>query len=196
MSFHGFKTRTRYYLELWWFRQFSSAWLQTGRPGFDPRQRQRTFPLASVSRPALRFTQPPVQWVPGGPFTTYRATGFDPRQRQRTFSLASVSRPALRFTQPPVQWVPGGPFTTYRATGFDPRQKQRICPLAFVPRPVLRATWPLIQWVPGWKRRRSVTLTTHPHPVPRSGISRNNFLSTLSPAWRTRDSFYMQLPLL
>jgi hypothetical protein len=28
--------------------------------GFDPRQRQRIFPPASVSRP----TQPPIQWVP------------------------------------------------------------------------------------------------------------------------------------
>jgi hypothetical protein len=32
---------------------------------FDPQQRQRIFLLASVSRPALRPTQPPVQWVPG-----------------------------------------------------------------------------------------------------------------------------------
>jgi hypothetical protein len=35
------------------------------RSGFDPRQGQRIFPLTSVSRPALRPTQPPVQWVPG-----------------------------------------------------------------------------------------------------------------------------------
>jgi hypothetical protein len=32
---------------------------------FDPRQMQRIFPLASVSRPALGPTQPPVQCVPG-----------------------------------------------------------------------------------------------------------------------------------
>jgi hypothetical protein len=29
-----------------------------------PLKRQRTFPLCSVSRPALRPTQPPIQWVP------------------------------------------------------------------------------------------------------------------------------------
>jgi hypothetical protein len=40
----------------------STGWT-TGRSRFDPRQRQRIFPLASVSRPALGPTQPPVQWV-------------------------------------------------------------------------------------------------------------------------------------
>jgi hypothetical protein len=32
---------------------------------FDSWQRERIFLLASVSRPAMRPTQPPVQWVPG-----------------------------------------------------------------------------------------------------------------------------------
>jgi hypothetical protein len=41
-----------------------SAWLQTGRLGFDSRHRQMTFPVASVSRPALQPTQPPIRWVP------------------------------------------------------------------------------------------------------------------------------------
>jgi hypothetical protein len=36
----------------------------TGRSRFDPRQRQRICSLASVSRPVLGPTQPPVQWVP------------------------------------------------------------------------------------------------------------------------------------
>jgi hypothetical protein len=36
-----------------------------GRSGFDPWRGQRIFPLTSVSRPALRSTQPPVQWIPG-----------------------------------------------------------------------------------------------------------------------------------
>jgi hypothetical protein len=39
--------------------------IRTGRPGFDPRQTLMIFPLTSASRPALRTTQPPVQWVPG-----------------------------------------------------------------------------------------------------------------------------------
>jgi hypothetical protein len=37
----------------------------TGRSRFDPRQRQRIFPLASESRQALGPTQHPVRWVPG-----------------------------------------------------------------------------------------------------------------------------------
>jgi hypothetical protein len=37
----------------------------TGQSEFDPRQEQGIFPLSSVSRPALRPTQPPVKWVPG-----------------------------------------------------------------------------------------------------------------------------------
>jgi hypothetical protein len=45
-----------------------SVWVQIGRPGFDTRQRQRTFPLVSVSRLHLRPTKPPIQWVSGGRF--------------------------------------------------------------------------------------------------------------------------------
>jgi hypothetical protein len=42
-----------------------SVCLQTGRSRFDPQQRQRIFPLASVPSPALRPTQALLQWVPG-----------------------------------------------------------------------------------------------------------------------------------
>jgi hypothetical protein len=45
--------------------QFLATGWTTGRSRFDPRQRQRIFPVASVSRPTLRPTQPPVQWVLG-----------------------------------------------------------------------------------------------------------------------------------
>jgi hypothetical protein len=33
--------------------------------GSVPGRDKRIFPLTSVSKPALRSTQPPVQWVPG-----------------------------------------------------------------------------------------------------------------------------------
>jgi hypothetical protein len=46
------------------FITFATGWT-TGQSGFDSRRGQRIFPLASVSRPALGPTQPPVQWVPG-----------------------------------------------------------------------------------------------------------------------------------
>jgi hypothetical protein len=69
-------------------------------------------------------------------------TRFLSRQGQMIFPLASVSRPALGPTQPPVQWVPG----------------------------VLS---------PGLKCGRGVTLTTHPHLVSRSRISRSYIFSTL-----------------
>jgi hypothetical protein len=39
--------------------------LDDGRSRFDSRQKQRIFPVASLSRPALGHTQPPVQFVPG-----------------------------------------------------------------------------------------------------------------------------------
>jgi hypothetical protein len=45
--------------------QCLTAGWTTGRSGFDPWQGQRIFPVASVSRPALGPTHPPVQWVPG-----------------------------------------------------------------------------------------------------------------------------------
>jgi hypothetical protein len=60
--------------------------------------------------------------------------GSIPGRGEKTFPVSSVSRPAMRPTQPPVQWVPG----------------------------ILS---------PGLKRGRGVSLTTHPHLVPKSIMS-------------------------
>jgi hypothetical protein len=76
----------------------------------------------------------------------------DPRQRQRIFPLASVSKPAQGPTQPPVQWVPG----------------------------VLS---------PGVKCGRGVTLTTHPHLVPRSRVVGAIPPPPQAPSWRAVGQF-------
>jgi hypothetical protein len=43
----------------------SVVYRRAGRPGFDSRQGQEIFLFATVSRPALGPTQPPIQSVPG-----------------------------------------------------------------------------------------------------------------------------------
>jgi hypothetical protein len=63
-------------------------------------------------------------------------------------------------------------------SGFDPRQRQIIFPLSSLSRPTVGHTQPHVRWVPGilspWvKRGRGVTLTTHPHLVPRSRMCRS-----------------------
>jgi hypothetical protein len=61
----------------------------------------------------------------------------------------------------------------YRAIGFDLWQGKRVFPVTSVSRPALEPTQPPVQWIPGVlspgvKRGRGVTLTTHPHLMPRS----------------------------
>jgi hypothetical protein len=41
------------------------AQFSNGRPGFDSWQRLGFLLFATASRPALRFIQPPIQWVSG-----------------------------------------------------------------------------------------------------------------------------------
>jgi hypothetical protein len=66
--------------------------------------------------------------------------------------------------------------------------EEKGCPLTSVSRPALGPTQAPVQSVPGvlcpgLKRGRGVTLTTHPHLVPRSRISRGY---TSSPPKRLR----------
>jgi hypothetical protein len=60
--------------------------------------------------------------------------------------------------------------------GSIPGRGERIFPLDSVSRPALGSTQPPVQWVlgvlpPGLKNGQGVTLTTHPHLLPRSRMS-------------------------
>jgi hypothetical protein len=73
--------------------------------------------------------------------------------------------------------------------GSIPGEVEWIFPVVSVSRPVLGTTQPPVQWVPavlsaGLKRGRGVTLTTHPHLVSRSRMSRSYTPLLPSVSWR------------
>jgi hypothetical protein len=74
-----------------------------------------------------------------------------------------------------------------------------IFPLVSVSRPALGPTQPPVQWLPGVispavKRGRGMTLTTHPHLVPRSWMSRSyTFFPPQAPPWRVAGLLYFTL---
>jgi hypothetical protein len=65
---------------------------QTGWPGLDPRQRERIFPLASVSRPALKPTQLPIQSAPGVLSRGKERPGRDPNHSSHLLQRSRMSR--------------------------------------------------------------------------------------------------------
>jgi hypothetical protein len=67
--------------------------------GSIPDRGRGFFSLASVSRPALRLTQPPVQWVPGGPFPGGKAR-LGPDAEHSPPSTAEVNNEELYFSPP------------------------------------------------------------------------------------------------
>jgi hypothetical protein len=69
------------------------------------------------------------------------------------------------------------------------RQRQRIFLLASVSRLALGPTQSAVQWVPEVKRGQGVTLTTHPHLVPRLRMSR----SYTSSPWHVAGQLYFLL---
>jgi hypothetical protein len=79
-----------------------SVWLRDKRPGdlsSIPDRGERIFPLASVSRPALGPIQPPVQWVPGGPFPGAKAQ--PGRDADHSPHLVPRSRMSRSYTSSP-----------------------------------------------------------------------------------------------
>jgi hypothetical protein len=61
---------------------------------------ERIFPLASVSRPALGPTQPPLQWVPGGPFPGAKARPGHDTDHSPASSAEVVNEQELYFLSP------------------------------------------------------------------------------------------------
>jgi hypothetical protein len=85
-----------------------------------------------------------------------------------------------------IQWSQGSPLSTVSGYGLDDwaivvrflAEAKRIFPLISVFRTALEPIKPPVQWAPGVlspevKHGWGVTLTAHPHLVPRSRISRS-----------------------
>jgi hypothetical protein len=94
----------------------------------------------------------------------------------------------------PVSIVSGYGLDDRAIRGSIPGRGKRIFPVTSVSRPALRPNQPPVQWVPEiispeLKHGRSVALTTYPHVVSRSRMSR----AIPPPPWRLHDGRWTAL---
>jgi hypothetical protein len=124
-----------------------SVWLRTGRSGFDPRQRQRIFPLAPASRPALGPTQPPIQRVPG----VKRGRGVTLTTHPHLVPGLNMSR-SYTFSPPPCASMACSGITLTSTIIYIIKLKLMKFSLLHYSKLVLELSRPAVRWVQGKKR--------------------------------------------
>jgi hypothetical protein len=111
---------TRWYEHLF-LHHDSSLWnmlmeIQTERQGFDSRQRQGIFPLAFVSRAALRPTYSPIQWIPG---SFPRGKARPRRDANHSLHVVLRSETNISYTSSPHWRLHGGSGTSLLFKGVE-----------------------------------------------------------------------------
>jgi hypothetical protein len=112
----------------------------------------------------------------GSEFLILRIRPFSTAIRSTSFVNNKIRHELMRDRGSSVSIVSGYGLDDRAIEVRSPDRDKRIFPLVSVCRPALGPTQPPVQWVPGvpspgLKRSRGVTLTTHPHLVPRPRMS-------------------------
>jgi hypothetical protein len=164
-----------------------SDWLQTGRPGFDPRQRQNDFPSSFCVQTSSGAHPASYPMGTGGPLPGVK------RGRGVMLTIHLHLVPRLRINEYYKCYRQLSQYSDWLRTGrpgFDPRQGQNdfssiLC--VQTSSGAHPASYPMGTGgpLPGVKRGRGVMLTTHFHLVPRLRMSRSytSSPSRASMAW-------------